>query len=276
MRFTTPGFFATMGIPLQAGRDVSEADAPRTPYVAVVSASFVKRYWPGADPLGRHFTLAFHDRMVVGVVGDIKVRGLERNSEPQVYLPYKQVDDGSFTFYTPKDLVIHSSSNSVLPAVRRIIRVADPKQSISNVRSMSEIVALDSEPRTVQVNAIASFAAIAFLLAAIGIHGLLAFAVSERRTEFGVRIALGAQRSNILGMVLRQGAVLVLAGIVPGAALAYASGRAMQALLAGITPGDALTFSAAAALVVLMTLAGSLMPALRAVRVDPIQAIRAE
>ncbi len=276
MRFTTPGFFASLGIPIRSGRDVSEGDTPGTQYVAVVSASFARRYWPDADPIGRHFNLAFHDRMVVGVVGDIRVRGLERTSEPQVYLPYRQVDDGSFPFYVPKDLVVLSSNSSVMPAIRRVIHAADPEQSISNVRSMAEIVAADSAARSVQVYAIASFAAMAFLLAAIGIHGLLAFAVSQRRTEFGVRIALGAQRHNILGMVLRQGVVLTAAGVVPGLALAYAAGRAMEALLAGVKPGDSVTFTAAAALVVLMTLAGSLLPALRAVRVDPIQAIRTD
>ncbi len=276
LRFVTPGFFATMGIPLHQGRDVSERDTTTTPYAAVVSATFAHRYWPGADPIGRHFTMAFHDRMVVGIVGDIKVRGLERTSEPQVYLPYRQVEDGWLIGYTPKDLVVLSSGSSPVPAIRRIIHAADPEQSISNVRSMEQIVALDSEARTVQVDAIASFAAIAFVLAAIGIHGLLAFAVSERRGEFGVRIALGAQRADIVGMVLRQAALLSAAGLVPGVLLAYASGRAMTALLAGVQPDDAAAFSCAAALVAVMTLAGSLMPAVRAVRVDPIQAIRAE
>jgi predicted permease len=276
MRYVTPGFFATMGIPLHQGRDVSERDTTTTPYAAVVSTSFARRYWPGADPIGRHFTMAFHDRMVVGVVGDVKVRGLERTSEPQVYLPYRQVEDGSFPFYVPKDLVVLSSGPSPVAAIRRLIHAADPEQSISNVRSMAEIVALDSEARTVQVDAIASFAAIAFVLAAIGIHGLLAFAVSERRGEFGVRIALGAQRGNILGMVLRQAALLAAAGIVPGALAAYASGRAMTSLLAGVRPDDALAFACAAALVAVMTLAGSLLPAMRAIRVDPIQAIRAD
>jgi predicted permease len=276
MRFATPDFFAAMGIPIHAGRDVSETDTIRGPYVAVVSASFARRYWPDSNPLGRHFTMAFHDRMVVGVVGDIRVRGLERSSEPQVYFPYKQVEDGSFPFYSPESLVVLSSNNSVLPAIRRIIHTADPEQSISDARPMAEIVAADSAARSVQVDAIASFAAMAFLLTAIGIHGLLAFGVSERRTEFGVRIALGAQRSDILGMVLRQGVVLTAAGAIPGIALAYASGRAMEALLAGVKPGDALTFTAAGALVVLMALAGSLLPAVRAIRIDPIQAIRAE
>jgi putative ABC transport system permease protein len=120
------------------------------------------------------------------------------------------------------------------------------------------------------------FGAIAFLLAGVGIHGLLAFAVSRRSQEIAVRMALGAQSSAIVRMVLRQGVLLAAAGVLPGICLAYAAGRAMQALLAGVQPGDAATFLAAAGLCLLMTMSGCLLPALRAVRVDPITAIRAE
>jgi len=126
------------------------------------------------------------------------------------------------------------------------------------------------------VRVLGVFAAIAFLLAGVGIHGLLSFAVSRRAQEIAVRIALGARSSAIVRMVLRQGVLLAAAGVLPGVALAYAAGRAMQALLAGVQPGDAPTFLAAAGLCVLMTILGCLFPALRAVRVDPITAIRAE
>ncbi len=276
MRFTTPGFFAAMGIPVHAGRDVGESDTINRPFAAVVSDSFARRYWPDENPLGRHFKMAFNDRVVVGVVGEIRVRGLERTSEPQVYLPYKQVDDGSFPFYSPASMVVLASTHSIVPAIRRIIHEADPEQSISEVRSMADIVAEDSAARSVQAGVVLSFAAIAFVLAAIGIHGLLAFAVSQRRTEFGVRVALGAQRSDLVRMVLGQGIRLAAAGVVPGTALAYATGRAMSALLAGIPPGDAITLGATASLVAVMALAGSLLPTIRAVRADPIRAIRSE
>ena len=121
-----------------------------------------------------------------------------------------------------------------------------------------------------------AFAAIAFVLAGIGIHGLLSFAVSQREQEIGVRMALGAQSSDILGMVMRRCLMLTVAGVVPGVALAYAAGRSMQALLAGVAPADALTLAAAVGLVVVMTVAGSVFPTLRALRVNPIIAIRAE
>jgi ABC-type antimicrobial peptide transport system permease subunit len=215
---------------------------------------------------------------VVGVVGDIRVRGIERNSEPQVYFPYQQMLDGALVFYSPKDLVIRASGNPrlLLPAVRRIIQNADSEQPISDVRMLAEIVQANTAPRAVQVRIIGAFAALAFLLAGLGIHGLLSFTVSTRSSEIAVRIALGAQPRNILRIVLRESIMLAAAGVVLGVALAYVAGRAMQALLAGVTPGDAATFLTSAGLCFLMTLAGSLVPSLRALRVDPITAIRAE
>lgn len=278
LRFATPGFFATMGIPLHRGRDIAESDGLDAPYAAVVSESFGRRYWPDGDPLGRHFKMAFHDRTIVGVVGDIRVRGLERTSEPQVYLPYRQQEGDSLIFYMPKDLVIRSAggTGTLLPAVRQIIRGTDSEQPISGVRTMASIVEDQTASRAAQVRVLGAFAAIAFLLAGVGIHGLLSFAVSRRTQEIGVRIALGAQPGGIAKMIVGQGAVLAFAGVLPGMVLAYAAGRAMEGLLAGVQPGDALTFASAIALCVLMTVLGSLLPAMRAVRIDPIAAIRSE
>jgi ABC-type antimicrobial peptide transport system permease subunit len=246
--------------------------------VAVVSESFVRKYWPGQNPLGRHFEFAYATREVVGVVGDVKVRGLEKTSEPQVYVPYRQKPDGLVSWYAPKELVVRSSAamGTLVPALRRIVGKADPDQPVSQVRTLTEIVEADTASRAVQVRVLAAFAAIAFLLAGIGIHGLLSFTVSSRSQEFGVRMALGAQRSDILGMVLRDGALLALAGVVPGVTLAYLAGRTMSALLAGVNPGDAPTFLGVVALCFGMTLVGSILPAIRAVRLDPTLAIRAE
>ena len=272
MRFVTPGFFATLTVPIRRGRDVSDSDTMTTQFVAVVSESFVKRYWPGQEALGRTFNFATKDRVIVGVVGDIRVRGLERDSEPQVYLPYKQVADGWFWGYTPKELVIHATTplGQLVPAVRSIIRSGDPQQPISHVRPMTDIIALQTASRTVQVRVLAGFAVVAFLLAAIGIHGVLSFAVSQRTPEIGVRIALGAQRSDILAMVMTQGVRLVAIGLVPGLMLAYFAGRSLQTLLIGVTPADVPTFAVVTGLTVLMALAGTLLPTLRALRVDPI------
>ncbi|HEY3381812.1 MAG TPA: ABC transporter permease [Vicinamibacterales bacterium] len=278
-RYATPGYFASLGIPLRRGRDISDEDSAERPFVAVVSESFARRYWPGGDPLGKRFTFGpGGTRTIVGVVGDVRVRGPEQASEPQVYLPYRQVLDGQSPFYHPRDMVIRTSipASALVPTIRRIVSRVDPQQPISNVRPMSDVVAEKTAARSVQVRVLGAFAAIAFLLAAVGIHGLLSFAVSNRRHEIGVRIALGARRSAIVRMVMGQGVALAAAGVIPGLAIAYAAGRAMGSLLAGVEPGDAPTFAAAAALCVVMTLAGSLLPTLRALRVDPVAAFRSE
>jgi predicted permease len=278
LRFVTPGFFAAMGIPLRQGRDVGESDTGDAPLVAVVSESFVRHYWPGEDPLGRQFLLASRPRTVAGVVGDVRVRGLEVSSEPQVYLPSRQVGDGNYIAYAPKELVVRASADParLLPSIRRAVARADPQQPISNVRPLADIVDAETAPRSVQVRVLGAFAAIAAVLAGIGIHGLLAFAVSNRAQEIGVRVALGARPADVLRLVLDEGVRLAAAGTVAGVVLAYAAGRALEALLAGVSPRDAATFASAVALALLMTVAGGLLPALRAVRVDPLTAIRAE
>jgi putative ABC transport system permease protein len=278
LRFITPGFFGTLEIPLRTGRDVMETDRSDALAVAVVSESFVRRYWPNADPIGRSFDFAFQKRTVVGVVGDVMVRGLERSSEPQVYLPATQVPDSSIIFYTPKDLVVRSSLDptSLVPAIRNIVRRADPEQPISNVRTMGEIVAEETTSRAVQVRLLGSLAALALLLAGVGIHGLLSYSVSTRARELGVRIALGAQRRDILRMVLGQAVRLAGVGVLLGVALAYSAARGMAALLASVGPADGVTLLVAGALCLAMAAAGCWFPALRAVRTDPIAAIKAE
>lgn len=278
LRYVTPGFFATLGIPIKSGRDVSEADTNDTPYVAVVSESFVRRYWPDESPLGRHFNFALHDREIVGVVGDVRVRGLERASEPQVYIPYTQVSDGDIIGYIPKDLAIRSTQDpqTLVPQVRKIIAAADSQQPISDVRTMAEIVAGETESREVQTRVLTAFTAVAVLLAGLGIYGLLSFTVSLRQQEFGIRLALGAAHADIFRIVLRTGVKLAFAGLIPGIALAYVAARLLQSLLAGVTPGDVATFSLATLLCLAATLLGTLVPALRAVRIDPTTVMRTE
>ena len=279
----TPGFLPTLGIALRSGRDVSESDTvDRKPYVAVVSESFVRRYWPKETPssvLGRHFTFAFENRVVIGVAGDVRMRGLERQAEPQVYLSHKQVPDNSIVGYVPRALVVRTTiaDPAVLaPSVRAIVRRVDPTLPVSEVSTMTDLVESDTASRSAQLTVIGAFAAIAIVLAGIGIHGLLSFAVSQRTQEIGVRMALGAQSSDILRMVVRRSAVLVAAGVIPGVALAYAAGRSMQALLAGVKPADTMTLASAVGLAVAMAILGSIMPALRALRVDPMTAMRTE
>jgi putative ABC transport system permease protein len=278
-RFVSPGYFASLSIPLKRGRDFDETDDKDHTGVAVVSESFVKKFFGSGDPIGKRFTFRGDIPLtVVGVVGDIRVRGPEQTSEPQVYMSYRQFPDGQGNFYAPKDLVIRSSipATTLIRSVRQIVRRADPEQPISNIRPLAEIVSDATAARSVQVRILLAFAAIAFALAAIGIHGLLTFAVSSRQHEIGVRLALGAQRGDIVRMVMGKAALLTVAGVIPGLLIAYAAGRSMQSLLAGIEPADLVTFGAAAALCVVMTMLGSLLPTMRAVRVDPATAFRAD
>jgi predicted permease len=290
MRYVTPGYFATLGIPLLVGRDVSDLDTSGTLQVAVVSRSFVERYWPGQNPIGRRFRFGllggetitsarpFQDRTIVGVVADVKVRGLERRSEPQVYLPNGQQPEDSMTWYTPQDLAVRHTGEpaAIVAALRRIVARADPALPVADVRTLETIVAGQTAPRLVQVRVLAGFAALALLLAGVGIHGLLAFVVAGRSREIGVRRALGASTGDVLRLVLRHGLRLAAAGVGLGLALAWAASRSLEALLAGISPRDTATFAVAAGLGLLTALAGSLLPSWRAARLDPLEVMRAE
>jgi predicted permease len=277
-RWVTPQYFRTMGIPLRRGRDVEDADTRDRAWSAVVSASFAERYWPGQDPLGKTFRHRDQTRTVVGVVGDVRTRGLERNSEPQIYLPAPQITDDVPIILDPKDLVISHAGegDALVAAVRQIVREVDPEQPISDVRTMEDVLAADTATRRAQFQVLGVLAAVAVLLAAVGIYGLLAYTVSQRSQEIGVRLALGADPARVGRMILADGMRMAVIGIVPGVLGAYAAARGMSALLFGVAPSDPATFAAAVALALLMTFAGSLVPALRAVRVSPMSVLRAE
>jgi predicted permease len=279
MRFVTSDLYKTLAIPMLLGRDVAESDVIGSPLVAVVSESFVKKYWPDENPLGKRFNIGVADRTVVGVVGDVRVRGLEQTSEPQVYLPCSQVNDGWFPPYVPQDLAIrvsHGDPTQIAPAVRRIIANAEPQLPVTNVRVLSEIVAGETASRRAQLIVLGGFAGIAFLLAAIGIHGLLSYTVSHRTQEIGVRMALGATRANILKLIVGDALRWAFAGVLLGVVAAYGAGRELQSLLAGLSPNDFEAFAAGILISLAMTAAGSSLPAVRAVRVDPATALRAE
>jgi putative ABC transport system permease protein len=278
VRFVTPEYFAAMGIPLLRGRAVADTDRQDTEYVAVVSRSFADLYWPGEDPIGRAFTTALQARTVVGVVGDVRVRGLERESEPQVYLPSTQVPDGGLVFYVPKDLVVKASGApaALVANVRAAVQRADPEQPVSDVRLLADVVERETASRTTQVWALVAFAAVAVLLTLVGVHSLLAYVVAARTQEIGVRMALGASRLGVLALVWTRAARLTVAGSVAGLALAYGASRSVQALLAGVSAADATTYAVAAAGAVAIGVSGSLVPAWRASRVDPVAAMRHE
>lgn len=276
LRFATPGYFAAMGIPMKEGREIAASDTRDAPFVAVVSESFAKTHWPGRSAIGRRFNVAFFDRTVVGVAGDVRVRGLERRSEPQVYLAPPQVPDGGLIASPPKDLVVRASVPplSLVPAIRQIIGRADPEQPVANVRLLDDIVADQTAPRATQLRVLAGFAGVAMLLAAVGLYGLLAFGVSQRLREIGLRMALGATPASMVALVMARGTRLAAAGALAGAAAAYAAGRWLESLLAGVSPRDAAVFAAAIGVTLALALAGTLVPALRAARVTPLEATR--
>jgi predicted permease len=269
-RFITSDYLGTMRIPLLRGRDVSESDDAKATPVTVISASLARRLWQEEDPIGRQMTLAGVNWTVVGVTGDVIVRGLERANLPQAYFPYDQLP-AIGAYYAPKDLAVRTTGDpmALVPSLRAIIKDVRPDQALSDIRPLEEIVASQTAPRREQLRVLGVFAAMAFLLAAVGIHGLLSFTVSSRAQEIGVRLALGAARGQVLGMFVRQGVWLGIAGIAVALPVAYLAARSMSALLFGVTPVDPVIYSAAVLITMVMTVAGSLQPALRAAGIDP-------
>jgi len=277
-RWVTSQYFRSMGIPLLRGRDIESADTADRGWVAVVSNSFVERYWPGQDPIGKTFGHRGATRAVVGVVGDVRIRGLERNSEPQMYLPAPQAPDTFPSGFDPNYLVIRHSGQSepLVSAVRQIVQAVDPRQPISDVRTMDDVLAGDTAGRRAQLQVLGVLAVVAVLLSGVGIYGLLAYTVSQRSQEIAVRLALGADPARVGRMIFADGMRLAVMGVVPGVLGAYAAARGMSTLLFRVAPGDPATFATAVAVALLVTLAGSVVPALRAVRVTPMSLLKAE
>ena len=284
-RFVTPDYFRVMEIPLRLGRRFEESDSLQAQPVAIVSERFAQVYLAGQTPIGRSFQFGpAGERTIVGVVGEVRVRGLEARSEPQVYLPYQQQRDNATVGYMPKDLVVkldpsrsgEDDMGAVATAIRKIVASVDPHQPIADIQPLAGIVEGETTARAVQVRVLVGFAALACLLAGVGLHGLLAFVVSARTREFGVRLALGAEPRELLVLVARRGLALGAAGVAIGGAIAYVAGRLMESLLAGVSPADAPALAIAVGISVGMTLAGSLLPAIRAARISPTEALRAE
>jgi putative ABC transport system permease protein len=277
IHFVTPDFFATLGIPIKAGRDFTDQDTAMSRAVAVISESLAERLWPGQDAIGRSVNVSRVDRVVVGVAGNISVRSLEGAIDPQIYFPSEQLAATSL-YYAPKDLLVRTAGDplTLAPALRSIVRAADPDQAVSGMTLLSDVVGAQTAPRRDQLLVLTAFAVTAFLLAGIGIHGLLSFAVSARTQEIGVRVALGAARGTILRMVLQQGLALGVGGVVIAMPLAYLAARGMSALLFRVEPGDPAIYAASAGVALAMTLAGGLRPAVRAAVIDPTVAIRSE
>jgi putative ABC transport system permease protein len=272
-------YFRVMQIPLRAGRDFTPLDREDQPLVAVVNEEFVRQYFPHEDPIGQRVRWARdtepHWMNIIGVVGDVKHFGLNQPAEPAVYSPFSQSNEAWRRWMS---IVIRTRGASVvlLSEVKRQIWSLDNQIPASNASTMEELMSLSLAQQRFNMLLLGLFAALALILAAVGIYGAMAYAVNLRTHEIGIRTALGAQRRDVLRLVMGDGAKIALFGIVIGIAGALALTRLMAGLLFEVKPTDPATFAAVAILLALVALAACYIPARRALRVDPLVALRYE
>ncbi|HEX4439091.1 MAG TPA: ABC transporter permease [Thermoanaerobaculia bacterium] len=267
-------YFRTMRIPILSGRAFSTSDGPDAPGAVVISQSMAQRFWPGEDPIGKRFTTYFASdkpRQVVGIVGDVKLHGLDvREPVPAMYLPLEQVPTSEM------ELAIRSRVPNVLTAAIAAVRALDPDQPILESGTVEQLLRDSLSRQRFAMLLLGGFAALAILLAAVGIYSVLAYGVRRRRREIGIRMALGAQTGAVLRMIVLQGMRTALVGVAIGLTAALALGRVLASLLYGVRASDPATFAAVAALLCAVALAASLLPAMRAARIDPIRTLRDE
>jgi len=270
-------YFKAMGIPLVRGRLFDDSDREGTTPVVLVNETLARRYWPDGDAVGKRMRTGSVDQpgpwlTVVGVVGDVRQYGLDQEQKTQYYRPERQLA------LHPMSLVLRAQGDpeALSAALRRAVQSIDPDQPIYNIRSMDSLLATTLAPRRVSLLLLATFAVTALLLAGVGIYGVLAYSVTRRTHEIGIRMALGARRADVLVMVLRQGLRLVLAGAALGVAAAFGLTRLMSSLLFGVSPTDPATLGAVCVVLVGVALLACLVPARRASGVDPMIALRCE
>ena len=276
-RSITPDYFRTMSIPIREGRVFAESDSAKAPLVGVIDERLARTLWPGQSPVGKRFRVTLPGLQpasgeIVGVVGNIRHQGLDSDDDRQFYFNYQQFTDGRIA------LVVRARSNAraIAPAVMQAIRTLDPEQPVYDVSTMDDVLARSTSERRLNMAIIAGFALSALLLAGVGLYGVIAYGVTQRLREFGVRMALGARPSDVSRMVLRKGSMLAVLGAVLGFGGAIALLRAMRSLLYGVSAFDPLTLVVAAGLLLSVALAASYFPARRAARVDPAYALRSE
>ena len=276
LRFATEGYLEAMGINLLEGRRIQTTDTFEAPRVAVVSQSFLNVFLPGREALGSRFEFAFEERTIIGVVDDIMVRGLERRSEPQVYIPAAQVNDGWLGFYTPTNLVVRTDMplESLVEPLRETITRADATLPLGGLRTMGQIVREDTAPRRSQLRLLAAFSLLALLLAALGIYVVTSLSAQQRRHEIGVRLALGSKPRGVLALFLKEAGLVYLLGGLAGLVLAFLAARAVKATVLGGESLPLWTLIAALALAGTATLFGSILPAWRASRTSPTQVLQ--
>jgi putative ABC transport system permease protein len=279
-RQVSDDYLKTMGIPLRQGRFFGDGDNELALPVAIVNETMARQYWPG-DAIGKRFKLGDPEDAipwitVVGVCGDIRQMGADEPVKAEMYLPYRQITDHQW--FAPHDLVLRSSIPplSLVAAVRNEIREIDPDQPISNIRTMDDLIGAETGTRRLGMTLLTVFAALALLLAALGIYGVLAYFVVQHTPEIGVRVALGAPRSGILALVLKKGMTLALLGVATGLGAAFALTRLMASLLFGMSATDPGTFVMVALLLIAVAFIACYLPARRATKVDPMIALRYE
>jgi len=271
----TPTYFDTMQIPLKAGRGFTERDTNDAPKVVIVNETMARKLWPGESPIGRKIWVWYDEkfhREIVGVVGDTRA-SLDTAAESQMYVPFAQ-DAG----WGSLSLVVrtHGEPTALAGAVRNDIRAVDKGMIIFNVKTLDDVVAIAAAPRRTPMLLLSSLAAVAMLLAMLGIYGVTAYYVTQRTHEIGVRIALGAQMRDVLKLVLTRGVIFALVGIAIGVGGAFGLTRYLTTLLFGVQPIDLMTFLIVGAVLIVVALLACLIPARRAAKVDPLVALRYE
>ena len=280
-RTVTPKYMETMGVPLLQGRNIAAGDVEKAPAVVVINASMARTYFPGKNPLGKRMQIgATPDKDVpymeiVGVVGDV-LQGLDTDAKAEMYLPYRQADTVLPVFQL--SVVLRTSGDPRLQtaALRSAVREIDPNQPVVKIRTMEENMATSvTEPRF-RTWLIGIFAALALVLAAVGIYGVMSYSVNQRTNEMGIRVTLGAQPNDVFRIVVGEGLRLALIGVCVGLIGALAATRVLRTFLYGVSAIDPVTFAVTAALLTLVAVAACYFPARRATRVDPMVALRYE
>jgi putative ABC transport system permease protein len=274
----SPGYFRVLGIPVRSGRAFRESDAKNSPPVILVNEALARQYFPGQEPLGQHLVFNFPDgksvqREIVGVVGNVRFEAFNADEVPEFYIPFEQSPSAV------SEVVVRAKGEdaaALTASVRGALKGVDPNLLIWETRTMDELVGRWTAPQRFNVALLGLFAALAMLLAAVGIYGLMSYTVTQRTHEIGIRMALGAQARDVLRMVVRQGMLLTLAGLGLGLAGAFALTRLMRGLLYGVSPTDPLVFAAVSLLLAAVALVACLVPARRATKVDPMVALRYE
>jgi len=276
-QIVSKNYFTTMGIRLTSGRFFDDRDVSGAPEVAIINQSMAQTFWPGRDPIGRHVRSGGSKTWctVIGIVEDVKNAGIDRPAGTELYLPYLQPQgSGSNSMYV--GLRGQSNPAGFVNAVRNDVRELDPSLPVASVRLMDDVLAgAQARPRFLTM-LMSLFSIVALAIATVGIYGVISFSVARRTKEFGLRMCLGAQRSDVLGLVLRQGVSLLLMGIGAGLVAALILTRLMASLLFGVTATDPFTFVSVTLILALVALGACYVPARRATKVDPIRTLRYE